>query len=82
METNRAYEDQNKVTSREGRVSRNFDEINTESDLTVTSREGRVSRNPGCVIQTGKNLVTSREGRVSRNLHTLRGHPPMFRHVP
>ena len=34
------------VTSREGRVSRNVNDLSGVCGIPVTSREGRVSRNP------------------------------------
>ena len=70
------------VASREGRVSRNENvpEVNTEGK--VASREGRVSRNMGHANITITYNVASREGRVSRNfpfpqknLHLLRSRP-------
>ena len=39
-------EDKHVVTSREGRVSRNYDWGEQVNESLVTSREGRVSRNP------------------------------------
>ena len=55
------------VTSREGRVSRNYAAMILLAPDEVTSREGRVSRNSHVVFQQEGKDVTSREGRVSRN---------------
>ena len=55
------------VTSREGRVSRNVDDLVVVAKSKVTSREGRVSRNTDNVFTPEIVKVTSREGRVSRN---------------
>ena len=57
-----------RVTSREGRVSRNLPLPELALSVLVTSREGRVSRNNFCSCLFGNFKVTSREGRVSRNL--------------
>ena len=56
-----------RVTSREGRVSRNPDERVQGRLEEVTSREGRVSRNLRMEYSLSVQKVTSREGRVSRN---------------
>ena len=45
MEYAESIRDGKKVTSREGRVSRNDRALKEKGELTVTSREGRVSRN-------------------------------------
>ena len=55
------------VTSREGRVSRNFTHVFKPIGHLVTSREGRVSRNQEARRMERLHCVTSREGRVSRN---------------
>ena len=56
------------VTSREGRVSRNFATPSFPNVyVIVTSREGRVSRNSEGRTASFAVDVTSREGRVSRN---------------
>ena len=56
-----------KVTSREGRVSRNGYDAKGKDSFVVTSREGRVSRNKHKRPFLKQIQVTSREGRVSRN---------------
>ena len=57
-----------RVTSREGRVSRNRIGTTLVGVQRVTSREGRVSRNNDSAhVATNLDAVTSREGRVSRN---------------
>ena len=70
------------VTSREGRVSRNWSLMQQLRDLLVTSREGRVSRNLLCGGEVRIGCVTSREGRVSRNHDAGYGGADIIRHVP
>ena len=71
-----------KVTSREGRVSRNAKIIAEREGVQVTSREGRVSRNIFEIMQRFRQVVTSREGRVSRNVVGWQSHDEEIRHVP
>ena len=61
-----------RVTSREGRVSRNRKDDPAYCKIIVTSREGRVSRNATANFILMVKQVTSREGRVSRNLQSVR----------
>ena len=56
------------VTSRKGRVSRNFKDLGEWVENDVTSRKGRVSRNDNMEwVGLSPAVVTSRKGRVSRN---------------
>ena len=71
-----------KVTSREGRVSRNGKHATAATIGAVTSREGRVSRNILDATETICTAVTSREGRVSRNGIVTRLAQDEQRHVP
>ena len=58
------------VTSRKGRVSRNYPGVDIDNAFRVTSRKGRVSRNIDETVDNLRHLVTSRKGRVSRNCHS------------
>ena len=71
-----------RVTSREGRVSRNLPLPELALSVLVTSREGRVSRNIHSNIPLLGAVVTSREGRVSRNIAESAGGRNALRHVP
>ena len=71
-----------RVTSREGRVSRNLFCPGYVRANQVTSREGRVSRNRRIHQGVSGFSVTSREGRVSRNRKRKAIHSLLEGHVP
>ena len=61
------YRHAQRVAPREGRVSRNCQDMWDNRTMYVAPREGRVSRNDFEIFLFSIQIVAPREGRVSRN---------------